>query len=60
MVTVPIGLPLAEVERKMIVATLKQCHGDKRRTADLLQVSLKTIYNKLNLYEAVDPLSAPE
>ena len=52
-----VGLPLGEVERRMIVATLKQCEGDKRRAAEMLGISLKTLYNRLNQY-AGGPASA--
>lgn len=41
---------LAEVERRFVLATLAHFHGDKRRTAEALGVSLKTVYNKLNHY----------
>lgn len=41
---------LAEAERQLIFATLEHFHGDKRRAADSLGISLKTIYNRLNHY----------
>jgi DNA-binding NtrC family response regulator len=41
---------LAEAERQLIFATLEHFHGDKRRAADALGISLKTIYNRLNHY----------
>ncbi len=44
------GASLREVERHHILATLEQCGGDKRKTAQLLGISLKTLYNRLNLY----------
>jgi two-component system response regulator AtoC len=46
------GLPLDEVERRVILATLEHCGGDKRRAAEMLGISLKTIYNRLNLYSS--------
>jgi DNA-binding NtrC family response regulator len=46
-----IGRPLAEVEREIIEATLLAFWGDKRRTAEILGISLKTLYNKLNAYK---------
>ncbi len=45
-----IGTPLSDMERTTILATLDQCSGDKRRTAELLGVSLKTLYNRLSEY----------
>ena len=51
--TIRIGSSLAEVERQLILATLEHCEGDKRRAAEILGISLKTLYNRLNVYEAV-------
>src|SRR5437773_423767 len=39
--TVKIGTPIADVERELILATLRQCDGNKARAAELLGVSLK-------------------
>jgi DNA-binding NtrC family response regulator len=47
-----IGTPLEAMEREMIMATLEHCRGHKRETAELLGVSLKTLYNRLNEYRA--------
>jgi len=38
------------MERKTIFATLDHCSGNKRRAAEVLGVSLKTLYNRLNEY----------
>jgi len=46
-VRVPIGMKMAEAERELLLATLRHCSGNKRQTADVLGVSLKTVYNKL-------------
>jgi DNA-binding NtrC family response regulator len=45
-----VGTPLQDIEREVIVATLEHCRGRKRETAELLGVSLKTLYNRLNEY----------
>lgn len=47
-----VGTTLEEVERRLIFATLDCCQGNKRRAAEILGVSLKTIYNRLNGYDA--------
>jgi DNA-binding NtrC family response regulator len=47
------GTPIAEVERMLILATLEQCDHDKRRAAEVLGISLKTLYNRLNEYGAM-------
>ncbi len=47
----PIGATLEQIERTFILATLRHFEGDKRRTADVLGCSLKTLYNKLHAYQ---------
>ncbi len=42
---------LEDAERHIILATLEHFNGDKRRAADTLGVSLKTIYNRLKRYD---------
>jgi two-component system, NtrC family, response regulator AtoC len=46
------GTPIAEAERRLILATLEQCDHDKRKAAEVLGISLKTLYNRLNEYGA--------
>jgi two-component system, NtrC family, response regulator HydG len=50
-IQMPIGATLEEIERTFILATLKHFEGDKRRAADVLGCSLKTLYNKLHAYQ---------
>ncbi|HEV7670065.1 MAG TPA: sigma-54 dependent transcriptional regulator [Thermoanaerobaculia bacterium] len=45
-----VGASIEEVERRLIIATLDLHGGNKRKTADVLGVSLKTLYNRLNAY----------
>jgi two-component system response regulator AtoC len=45
-----VGTSIAEVERRLIMATLDLHGGNKKKTADILGVSLKTLYNRLNTY----------
>ena len=49
-VALPVGTPLFEVERQMILRTLQKTDNNKTRAAELLQISLKTLHNKLRLY----------
>ena len=49
-VTIRVGTPLEEVERRVTLATLAQCGQVKRKAADILGVSLKTLYNRLEAY----------
>jgi len=51
LIQMPIGASLEEIERTFILATLKHFEGDKRRAADVLGCSLKTLYNKLHAYQ---------
>jgi len=45
-----VGSRIDAMERSLIEATLDYFHGNKRRAADALGCSLKTLYNKLNGY----------
>ncbi len=49
-IMLPVGTPLEEVERQMIMRTLQKTKNNKTRAAELLGISLKTLHNKLNLY----------
>jgi len=51
---VRVGSTVAEVERQLILATLEQCNGTKERAAEMLGISLKTLYNRLREYESDD------
>ena len=46
-----LGTSIAEAERRLILATLEHCDGNKRKAADVLKVSLKTLYSRLNEYQ---------
>ncbi|MCB9567193.1 MAG: sigma-54-dependent Fis family transcriptional regulator [Myxococcales bacterium] len=46
-ITFSVGTPLAEVERRLIMETLKFTRGDKRLAADLLGIATRTIYRKI-------------
>jgi DNA-binding NtrC family response regulator len=45
-----VGMPLADAQREIILATLKHFSGNKRLTAEALGISLKTLYNRLKEY----------
>ncbi|MBE7522612.1 MAG: hypothetical protein HS109_09530 [Burkholderiales bacterium] len=49
-----IGTPLADLERRALLATLDFCDGNKKRCAELCGVSLKTLYNRLAAYRKAD------
>ncbi|MEE4661621.1 MAG: helix-turn-helix domain-containing protein, partial [Halieaceae bacterium] len=47
----PVGISLADAERRLILATLEKESGNKRRTAETLGISLRTLYNRLKQYD---------
>ncbi len=49
---VRIGSSIEDAERRLIQATLIELEGDKKRASEVLGISLKTLYNRLNVYEA--------
>ncbi len=51
-VNVAVGTPLAVAEQKLIMATLHSFEGNKKKTAETLGISLKTLYNRLTEYRA--------
>ncbi|ARP94113.1 sigma-54-dependent transcriptional regulator [Bordetella genomosp. 13] len=50
-IVVPVGVTLAEADRRLILATLERCGGVKKQTAEVLGISAKTLYNRLEEYE---------
>lgn len=50
-VRIHIGCDLAEAERRIIYATLESHDGDKKKTAETLGISVKTLYNRLKAYD---------
>src|SRR5450830_78441 len=50
-VPVRVGDSLEEVERRLLKRTLAAVGGNKRKAAEMLRVSLKTVYNKIKQYE---------
>jgi len=49
--TIAVGTPLEEVERRLIRETLRQTKGDKKQAAQLLGIATRTIYRKLDTLE---------
>jgi DNA-binding NtrC family response regulator len=54
-ITVRIGSSLDEVSRRVIEATLAECGNVKRKAAEVLGISLKTLYNRLAEYHGGKP-----
>jgi DNA-binding NtrC family response regulator len=53
-----VGSRIYDMERSLIEATLDYFKGNKRRAADALGCSLKTLYNKLNGYSQSQELAS--
>jgi DNA-binding NtrC family response regulator len=53
-IALPIGTSMADAERALILSTLRHYHHHKERTAAVLGISLKTLYNRLKEYAAQD------
>ena len=49
-----VGMTIEEMEKQMLLRTLAHFDNDKTRTAEVLGISLKTIYNKLSRYQHED------
>jgi DNA-binding NtrC family response regulator len=49
-----LGASVYEVERKLIVRTLAYAGGNKKRASDILGMSRRNLYNRLNGYAAHD------
>ena len=59
-----VGLPVADVERDLILATLRQTEGNRTHAALVLGISIRTMRNKLRDYaeQGVDipPSASPD
>ena len=60
LLTVRIGTPLEEIERRVTMATLTRCNNVKKRAAEVLGISLKTLYNRLEAYAHKDKVEADQ
>ena len=50
LISVRIGTPLHEIEERVTMATLVRCGNVKKKAAEVLGISLKTLYNRLEGY----------
>ncbi|HUF78541.1 MAG TPA: sigma-54 dependent transcriptional regulator [Thermoanaerobaculia bacterium] len=50
-VRISVGSSIADAEKQLIMATLEEYDGNKKDAADVLGISLKTLYNRLNAYK---------
>ncbi len=54
-----VGRTVAEVERDLIIDTLKHCLGNRTHAANILGISIRTLRNKLNQYQS-DGMAVPQ
>jgi len=54
-IKIPLGTSLDDVEKEMITRTIEFTAGNKTRAAEILGVSAKTLYNKLERFGADRP-----
>lgn len=47
----PVGITLRELEKRLIIETLKAENYNRSKTAEVLDISVRTLRNKLNTYE---------
>ena len=52
---ITVGKTVEDVEKELIETTLEHLDGDKKRAAEMLGISLKTLYNRLNSYAESSP-----
>ena len=52
MLRIAVGEPLAEVERRAILATVAHYEGDRKAAATALGITPRTLYSKLKKYQA--------
>ena len=53
-VRLPVGTTVGEAEKALIQLTLKHTRNNKTRAAEILGISLKTLFNKLKEYGAAE------
>ena len=54
-IRIPVGTPLPEAEKVVILDTLERTGGNKTAAARILKIGLRTLYRKLEEYEAAGP-----
>jgi len=55
-----IGTTVQEAERQLILKTLESTNNNKTRAAEILEISLKTLHNKLKEYGSAEAVSGKE
>lgn len=50
-VVIPAGTKMAEVERRVIEAALRETRGNRRKAAEMLGIGERTLYRKIREYK---------
>lgn len=50
-IDIPIGIPMKEIEKRVITATLHHCNWHRQETARILQISERSLRDKIKLYD---------
>lgn len=58
-VRLPVGTTVSDAEKALIQLTLQHTKNNKTRAAEILGISLKTLFNKLKEYGSSDSAEAP-
>lgn len=56
-IRLPVGTTVSDAEKALIQLTLQHTKNNKTRAAEILGISLKTLFNKLKEYGSSDPAS---
>ncbi|PIV19967.1 MAG: hypothetical protein COZ69_04315 [Deltaproteobacteria bacterium CG_4_8_14_3_um_filter_45_9] len=56
-IPIKIGTPLEEVEKEMLIQTLRATKGNKRKAAQLLGINVRTIHRKMEEIEDLNEVS---
>ena len=46
-ITIPLGIPMEEVERRVILETIRYCQGNKSEAAQMLEIGRRTLQRRL-------------
>ena len=51
-------MTVAQAEQLLIMRTLEDCKGNRTRASELLDISIRTLRNKLHEYGVMEPKEA--
>jgi two-component system, response regulator FlrC len=49
---IEVGTSWVDIQRQVILETLRHCHGNRVRTSRVLGIAVKTVFNKIREYRA--------